>query len=496
MLFNSMEFLIFFPIVVLIYFVIPHKIRYIWLLAASYFYYMCWNPKYAILMLLSTVITYLSGILISRANLVPNKLKAVKLKKLFVGFCFSSNLIILFFFKYFDFFISNINLVLRKFNFELLNPQFDIILPVGISFYTFQALSYTMDIYREELKPEKNFLKYALFVSFFPQLVAGPIERSKNLIHQISERHYFEYNRVKNGLLLMLWGFVKKLIIADRLAILVNQVYNNYHDYKGLVLILATIFFSFQIYCDFSSYSDIASGAAQVMGFKLMDNFKQPYFSKSVAEFWRRWHISLSTWFRDYLYIPLGGNRVSKLKGYFNIMVVFAVSGLWHGADWSFVMWGAMNGAYQIIGKELKFLFDKAATIFKVNRESKLHILLKIITTYLLICFSWIFFRADNFSMAIQVIKEMVMEFNPWILTDGTLYQLGLDEKNFRLAIIGIIILLVFDYFNAKQDIRERLGSCHIVFRWSVYYLTIFSIIIFGVYGLGYDASQFIYFQF
>lgn len=294
----------------------------------------------------------------------------------------------------------------------------------------------------------------------------------------------------------MLWGFVKKLIIADRLAILVNQVYNNYHDYRGLVLVLATVFFSFQIYCDFSSYSDIASGAAQVMGFELMDNFKQPYFSKSVAEFWRRWHISLSTWFRDYLYIPLGGSRVGKLKGYFNIMVVFAVSGLWHGADWSFVMWGAMNGAYQIIGKELKFLFDKAATIFKVNRESKLHILLKIITTYLLICFSWIFFRADTFSMAIQVIKQMVMEFNPWILTDGTLYKLGLDEKNFHLAIVGIIILLVFDYFNAKQDIRERLGFCHIVFRWSVYYLTIFSIIIFGVYGLGYDASQFIYFQF
>lgn len=495
MLFNSMQFLVFFPIVVLMYFLIPHRIRHIWLLCASYFYYACWNPKYVILLFISTIITYISGILIHKASLIEEQIKAIRLKKLVVGCSLFTNLIILFFFKYFDFFLENINIVLGKLNIELLTPKFDIILPVGISFYTFQALTYTMDVYREEVKPERNILKYALFVSFFPQLLSGPIERSKNFLHQISEEHYFDYERVKSGLLLMLFGLAKKLIIADRLAILVNQVYDNYYNYRGLVLVLATLFYSLQIYCDFSSYSDMAIGAAQVMGFKLKENFRQPYFSKSVAEFWRRWHISLSTWFRDYLYIPLGGNRVSKWRGYINILIVFAVSGLWHGAEWSFIIWGVLNGAYQIIEKELKILTEKVS-IFKKNKESKSYQIIKILITYSLICFAWIFFRAENISVAITLIKQMFMEFNPWILTDGTLYNLGLDEKNFHLAIFSIILLLMFDYYNAKQDVRERLGSCHVIFRWSVYYILIFSIIIFGVYGLGYDASQFIYLQF
>ena len=342
MLFNSIDFLIFFPIVTIAYFLIPHKFRYLWLLAASYYFYMCWNPKYALLMATSTVITWASGILIDRVNNKKNKTEQEKTKekKLWVALSFISNLAILFFFKYFDFALANVNAVLTQFNFELIQPAFDVVLPVGISFYTFQALSYTVDIYRKEIYAEKNILKYALFVSFFPQLVAGPIERSKNLLIQFNKENHFDYDRVKNGLLLMLWGFFMKLVIADRVAMVVDQVYNNYAQYAGFEIAIATVFFAIQIYCDFGSYSNIAIGAAQVMGFTLMENFRQPYFSKSVAEFWRRWHISLSSWFRDYLYIPLGGNRKGKVRKYINLMIVFLTSGLWHGASWHFVVWG------------------------------------------------------------------------------------------------------------------------------------------------------------
>ncbi|MGL6168515.1 MAG: MBOAT family O-acyltransferase, partial [Fusobacteriaceae bacterium] len=347
MLFNSLQFLIYFPIVVLLYFLLPFKFRWIWLLIASYFFYMNWNPKYAILMGTSTLVTYLSGILIEKSNSILEENQRNKMRKLWVFLSFGINLSILFFFKYFNFLGTNITYILSKIHIGVKIPNFDMLLPVGISFYTFQALSYTMDVYRGDVKAQKNLGKYALFVSFFPQLVAGPIERSTHLLAQIDKEYNFEYERVKNGLLLMLWGLFKKIVIADRLAVLVNTVYNNPTNYEGFVLIIASVFFAFQIYCDFSSYSDIAIGAANVMGYDLMKNFNRPYFSKSIGEFWRRWHISLGTWFRDYLYFPLGGSKVSKSKRYRNIMVVFLVSGLWHGASWNFIVWGGLHGIYQ-----------------------------------------------------------------------------------------------------------------------------------------------------
>jgi len=344
MLFNSYNFLIFFPIVTLIYFLIPHKIRYIWLLITSYYFYMCWNAKYALILLFSTLVTYISGLLISKANNIKDKDEATEWKKTYVAISFIINLSILFWFKYLDFVVENINSVLSCFNIQILNNQsFDIVLPVGISFYIFQALSYTMDVYRGEIVAEKNFLKYALFVSFFPQLVAGPIERSKNLLKQIHERHYFDAQRVKDGLLLMIWGGFQKIVVADRVAIVVDTIFNNFPTYGGMYIVVGAVLFAVQIYCDFSGYSIIAIGSAKVMGFELMENFNAPYFSTSVSEFWRRWHISLSSWFRDYLYIPLGGNRKGKLRKYINLMIVFIVSGLWHGAEWSFIIWGALN---------------------------------------------------------------------------------------------------------------------------------------------------------
>lgn len=491
MLFNSLEFLIFFPVVALLYFIIPHKVRYIWLLLASYFFYMCWNPKYALLMGFSTVVTYIAGMLVERFK------DDTAIKKVCVALSFVINISILFFFKYFDFAIANINTILSFAGIKLLNPAFDIVLPVGISFYTFQALGYTIDVYRGDVKAEKNILRYALFVSFFPQLVAGPIERSSNLIKQLNEKHHFDTKRVANGLMLMLWGFFEKLVIADRAAYVVDTVYNNYTQFTGLTLVLATVLFAFQIYCDFASYSDIARGAAQVMGFNLMKNFDTPYFAKSVGEFWRRWHISLSSWFRDYVYIPLGGNRKGKIRKYFNLTVVFFLSGLWHGASWNFVIWGLLNGFYQIIGDITKGIRNQFSAFFGLDKNVFSNKLLKTLTTFVLINFSWIFFRAGSFTAATEIIKNMFKEFNLWIFTDGTMYTLGLDRADWFILLVSLMVLFVMSLFKKKgMNIRETLAKQGLWFRYFVYLAGIFAVLIFGIYGPTYDSSQFIYFQF
>lgn len=486
MLFNSFHFLIFFPIVTLIYFLIPYRIRWMWLLITSYYFYMCWNPKYAILIATSTLITYLSGILISNSK---------DKKKLWVALSFISNLGILFFFKYFDFAIENINIILNKLHITLITPSFDVLLPVGISFYTFQALSYTVDVYRGDVKPEKNLGKYALFVSFFPQLVAGPIETSKHLLDQFNHNYDFDYERVKGGFLLMLWGFFQKLVIADRIAIVVNTVYNNYTSYSGFTLIVATVLFAFQIYCDFSSYSDIAIGCARVMGFELMQNFNRPYFSKSIAEFWRRWHISLGGWFRDYLYIPLGGSRHGKLKKYRNIMIVFLTSGLWHGAGWGFIIWGFLHGFYQVAGDLLKPTREYFIEKFNINRNGFFHKLSQITIVFILVDFAWIFFRANTFRDAIGIIKNMFV-FNPWVLFDGSLYNLGLDQKDFIVGILAIFILIIVSLLRRNTRLINLIGKQSIIVRWTFYFTFLYSILIFGIYGPGYAAQQFIYFQF
>ena len=503
MLFNSFNFMIFFPIVVLLYFLIPYKLRYLWLLAASYYFYMCWNPKYALLMGLSTLITWISGLLIGHENDLlkqrgESAAKGVAIrKKLWVFLSMFSNLSILFFYKYFNFFIENINLALADRGIALLQPQFDVILPVGISFYTFQALSYTMDVYRGEIYTEKNPLKYALFVSFFPQLVAGPIERSKNLLVQISVRHYFDYERAKEGLVLMLWGFFMKLVIADRAAIIVNMVYENYDHYKGIPLIVATLLFGLQIYCDFASYSAIAIGSAQVMGFRLMDNFRQPYFSRSIAEFWRRWHISLSTWFRDYLYIPLGGNRKGTARKYLNIIIVFVTSGLWHGANWTFVIWGLLHGLFQVIGQITKPLKEKTTDLLGIDRNGAGYKFVQMLITYLLANFAWIFFRAPDLETATGVIENMFAIWNPWYITGGGLYRLGLSEKGIFVLLFSIFVLIgasVAQYQGVR--IRTWFGKQFFLFRWVAILALLYTIIIFGVYGPGYSESEFIYFQF
>lgn len=497
MLFNSIDFLIFFPIVTLIYFLIPHKIRYLWLLICSYYFYMCWNATYALLLFTSTFITWLSGLGLEHAakreENDPSRLRSRGV----VAISLILNLSILFFFKYAGFAVDNLNSVLAEFHVQFRAPKPDLLLPVGISFYIFQALSYTIDVYRGDVIVEKNLLRYMVFVSFFPQLVAGPIERSSRLLNQFYEKHYFNYDRVCRGLMMMLWGYFMKMVVADRLAVLVDQVFNYCNYYKGFEILTGAVFFGFQIYCDFAGYSTIAMGASQVMGFELMENFHQPYLATSVADFWRRWHISLTSWFRDYLYIPLGGNRRGKWMKYRNIMIVFLSSGLWHGANWTYVIWGGMNGLFQIIGAETKALRAKLGRALRLREGSGSARLLAQVVTFLLVDFSWIFFRAETLTDAVTVVRQLFSAFNPWVLFNGTLYTLGLSQVDFWVGILAILTIMAVDVMHEKGiQIRELILKQSLWFRWSLYFAAIFVILIFGFYGPNYDAAQFIYFQF
>lgn len=396
--------------------------------------------------------------------------------------------------------IDNLNRILEKINAQQMRG-FDIILPVGISFYTFQALSYTVDVYRGEVRAERNLLKYALFVSFFPQLVAGPIERSHNLLRQINEVDCFRLwnlERVSGGLTIMLWGFFQKIVIADRISIFVDNVYSQFWMYGTVELVIATVFFAIQIYCDFGGYSSIAIGAARVMGFELMENFDTPYFAESIKEFWRRWHISLSTWFRDYLYIPMGGNRCSKFKQYRNLMITFLVSGLWHGAGWGFIVWGGLHGLYQVIGDILTPVRNKLIQRFRVKTECMSYKLGRIFVTFSLICFAWIFFRMNSITNSIAFIERMISRPDWWVLFDQSLYTIGLDRIEMNIVFISIIALLSVDIVRYKKKITVEvfLEEQNIWFRWGVLLIIFMTTITYGVYGPSYDPVQFIYFQF
>lgn len=497
MLFNSVDFLIFFPLVTLIYFIIPHKIRYLWLLVCSYYFYMCWNAQYALLLFASTFITWASGLGIAHAAKKEADDPTRQRSKGIVAISLILNLSLLFFFKYANFTIDNLNAVFSKIGITFQVPTLDLLLPVGISFYIFQALSYTIDVYRGDVPVERNLLRYMLFVSFFPQLVAGPIERSSRLVTQLYEKHTFSFDRMVRGLMLMLWGYFQKVVVADRICVLVDQVFNYSTYYSGFTVLVGVLFFAVQIYCDFSGYSIIAVGAAQVMGFELMDNFSQPYLATSIADFWRRWHISLTTWFRDYLYIPLGGNRKGKWKKYRNIMIVFLSSGLWHGANWTYVIWGGLNGLYQVIGAQTKNLRLKCKKALHIRDNTASGKLLSMVVTFLLVDFSWIFFRAATLEDAVTILKQMFSSFNPWVLFDGTLYTLGLSQIDFWVGVLSIMIIFLVDSLHERKvHIREWILEQNLVFRWVIYFAAIFTILIFGFYGPNYDAAQFIYFQF
>lgn len=490
MLFNSIEFLVFFPLVVGLYFLIPHKYRWVFLLGASYYFYMCWKAEYILLIIASTIIDYFAAIKMGQEDSILKRRKFLVLSLL-------SNLGLLFTFKYFNFFNNSLEAIFSQFNLFYDSPSFKLLLPVGISFYTFQTLSYSIDVYRGERKAEHHFGYFALYVSFFPQLVAGPIERSTRLLPQFFEKHDFDAQRISDGLKLMLWGFFKKVVIADRLAVLVNQVYNNVDAYEGAPLLLATYFFAFQIFCDFSGYSDIAIGASQVLGFKLMKNFNRPYYAKSISEFWKRWHISLSTWFRDYLYISLGGNRVKKWIWYLNLFITFLVSGLWHGANWTFVIWGAIHGFYLVFAIWTKNIVKKIYKVLHLEKGSFVRKFVDVFITFHLVLFAWIFFRANSFSDAIYVIQNIfplnLDEFLKILNSTGAAQAyLGLTKKGLILAFVSLGIMEVIHLKQRFGRIRDFLDSKPIFVRWLLAYAMLIFIISFGEFNL----SEFIYFQF
>lgn len=483
MLFNSIEFLIFFPIVVIAFFALPQRFRWIFLLAASYYFYMCWKAEYVILIIVSTLIDYFAGIQMGKT---PEK--AGRKKYLFLSII--ANLGLLFSFKYANFFNDSLRAVLNHFNIFYGFSGFDLLLPVGISFYTFQTLSYSIDVYRGEKEAERHLGKFALYVAFFPQLVAGPIERSTRLLPQFEKQVRFDYERFASGLRLMLWGFFKKVVIADRLAIYVNEVYNAPGEYQGLALILATYFFAFQIYCDFSGYSDIAIGAARIMGYDLMTNFRQPYFSQSIAEFWKRWHISLSTWFKDYLYIPLGGNRVSKGRWYFNLLAVFLISGLWHGANWTFVLWGFLHGFYLVFSIWTENIREAVSRVLRITRFPALRRFLKIAITFHLVWFSWIFFRANSIGDAFLILRDMLaLDFSMAGLQN---INVALGWGELMIALASILLLEVFHLFESGTRFRALFFRSPAWVRWAAYYSLILGIVLFGVF----NHTEFIYFQF
>lgn len=489
-----MQFLIFFPIVLMIYYIIPGKWRNFWLLVASYYFYMCWNAKYALLLLFSTGITYTSGILLERVkqNMHESE-KEAAYKKGIVALSFLLNLAVLFYFKYTNFAADIANWAFGLLHVTWKIPAFDIVLPVGISFYTFQALGYTMDVYRGDIYAEKNFFRYALFVSFFPQLVAGPIERSKHLLKQMAKPKSMDYHMAREGLLIMLWGFFLKLVIADRCSVLVDTVYGNYEAYYGFQFIAANVLFAVQIYCDFMGYSVIAKGAARILGFQLMDNFAQPYLAHSVKEFWRRWHISLSQWFRDYLYIPLGGSRCSRGRKYRNLLLTFLASGLWHGADITFVIWGGLHGLYQIVEDLTKNRLDAIYKKRDIDTNSFSWKCFQILKTFVLVDFAWIFFRADTVSAAFTIVKRSLHLSNIGFLFNNGLCQLGLDEQNMMILMFGLFVLIGYSLMKERgYQVLQWLSGQHIVFRYAIYWTAIVCILI----SLDISGQEFIYFQF
>lgn len=485
MIFNSVDFAIFLPVTFMLYWLLKKNLKFqnFLLVIASYFFYGWWDWRFLTLILFSTIVDYSIGVLLKRQEVQIKR-------KLLLWTSILVNLGFLGFFKYYNFFLDNFVEAFSFFGYDLKPDRLNVILPVGISFYTFQTLSYTIDVYKRKLEPTKDFVAFAAFVSFFPQLVAGPIERATNLLPQFYKGRVFNYSKSVDGLRQILWGLFKKIVIADNAAIFVNDIFLNYNDYNGSTLFIGAILFAFQIYGDFSGYSDIAIGTARLFGFDLKKNFAFPYFSRDIAEFWRRWHISLSTWFRDYLYIPLGGSRGSLLKKVRNIFVIFVVSGFWHGANWTFIIWGALNAIFflplLLLNKNRSNLNDISRTKLLPSFRDAINILI----TFVLTCFAWIFFRANNVEHAMSYIRSIFsysLFENPisdiWTINTG--YQIV-------LLVVFLLFFIIFEWANRTKE--HGLQIDHIrsrPIRWAIYYFLVLACFIMqGV------QQEFIYFQF
>ncbi|MBK9798170.1 MAG: MBOAT family protein [Bacteroidetes bacterium] len=486
MLFNSIDFILFFLVVTPLYFLLPFKFRWLMLLLASCYFYMAFVPIYILILGATIVIDYFAGIWIERSS--------GRQRKLLLVLSLISNIGVLAVFKYYNFLNENFSLLTHSLGFQNPIPYLSILLPIGLSFHTFQAMSYTIEVYRGNQKAEQHFGIYSLYVMFYPQLVAGPIERPQNILHQLKEEHKFNYTNATQGLKLMAWGMFKKVVIADRLATMVNEVYDHSELYTGIPLIIATVFFAFQIYCDFSGYSDIAIGAARVMGINLMLNFNRPYSALSISEFWGKWHISLSTWFRDYLYIPLGGNRVAVPRWYFNLFCVFLLSGLWHGASWNYIIWGALHGFYLVFALLTQKYRDAISKAVGLKQNALLYSLVQRLITFTLVAFAWIFFRAKTFASASYIVSHL-LDFAPNFSNFDTvkLVYLGKDSGTFLTALVFIALLQWIEKKQAEPANVNLFSNRSLPLRWTFYLLLMLSICLFGVF---HTNAEFIYFQF
>lgn len=468
MLFNSLHFIVFLPIVVALYYLLAQKYRWILIFVASCYFYMAFVPKYILILFFIILVDYFSAIAIESAQ--------KKQKRFWLILSLVSNVLLLGFFKYFNFFNENLETVFSLFGKQFNPINLEIILPIGLSFHTFQSMSYTIEVYKGRQKAEKHLGYFANYVLFFPQMVAGPIERYENLGNELKTPHKPVYENFSNGFRLILFGLFVKMAIADNLAPYVNQVYEAPFKYNSVEVLTAVLLFSFQIYADFYGYSTIAVGCAKMLGITIMDNFKTPYLSKSVSEFWSRWHISLSTWFRDYLYIPLGGNRVTLPKWSINVLIVFMLSGLWHGASWTFVAWGALHGAMLLLERYFSGLFN-----FKIKETWSFLNVLLVIKTFIITSFIWIFFRAKDFANAKDVIKSMLYN-----------WQIPQANLDFRLPVSGVVIVLLSDIFIYNSRIDTRLNTMKPYYRWCIYTLLLFGLLALS----GTQKLAFIYFQF
>lgn len=484
MLFNSLAFAVFLPIVFFLYWALPSKYRGALLLISSYYFYMSWNVKYVVLILFTTVVSYTCALWIE---------KKPQHKKICIYTALVSCLGVLFVFKYFNFFMDTLQRVADRIAIPMHSVTIQLMLPVGISFYTFQTLSYVIDVYRGKCKAEHHFFIYAAFISFFPQLVAGPIERTENLLPQIRQAHTFDAKKATYGLKLMAWGFFKKLVIADNLAVYVDQIFDDVHYYSGYCMLLAAFFFTIQIYCDFSGYSDIAIGTAKLFDIDLMTNFKSPYFSASLKEFWSRWHISLSSWFRDYVYIPLGGNRKGKTRKRINLLFTMMVSGLWHGAGFTYIVWGALHGFLQIL-EDLLPVGQAGKNKDNEGKKGNGRLWVYRVITFLLVMAMWIFFRATSVSDALYVMKSALMG----ISSGPAYFRQGFEviDLNTIDAVLSVVfplgILTAYDYVALSTDPIQKISQLNTKIRWSIYYLFLFMVLLLA----SFNAQEFVYFQF
>jgi D-alanyl-lipoteichoic acid acyltransferase DltB (MBOAT superfamily) len=487
MVFNSLHFLAFFPIVTLGYFLLNHRYRWLWLLAASCYFYMAFIPAYILILFFTIAVDYAVGLKLPSMS--------ARRKRLLLCLSLCANIGVLAIFKYYGFIDANLEAASRFLGWNYSLPALAIVLPIGLSFHTFQSMSYIIEVYRGHQQPERHLGIFALYVMYYPQLVAGPIERPQNLLHQLRARHVFEYERVRSGLQQMLWGLFKKVAIADPLARTVDMVYGDPAAYSGLELVTATVLFAVQIYCDFSGYSDIAIGASRVMGIDLMQNFRQPYWSQSISEFWRRWHISLSTWFRDYLYIPLGGNRGSAARKSLNLFIVFLVSGLWHGASWAFVTWGALHGAYLVFSSWTESYRRQIAQGIGLDRLPAARAVLRTLVTFSLVCFAWIFFRAESMPQALYIIRHIGADLPGDLLSVVSPSGIGAFLSGLQVSKYTLLAILVMEsghFLQHRTDLFEWVNTRPAMLRWSLYY----SLALVVLLRFDNEGKQFIYFQF